>query len=238
MDNEIFIYDQIGENWYGDGITGKSIKRELRNLEGDITVRINSLGGDVFEAAAIFNLLKEHDGKITVKIDSIAASAASVIAMAGDEVIIPTNAMIMIHNPWSVAFGESKDFIKQADLLDKIKETIANVYIEKTGISKNEIHEMMDDETWLTSEEAIIFGFATKEDKEAKPLNVNNAFRLKNFKNCPNNFFQSQTQNLSKKDEEKKKAEEAKNKEIEIEIENNKKILESKLQELDLLEII
>ncbi|MBL4621013.1 MAG: Clp protease ClpP [Immundisolibacteraceae bacterium] len=236
MSNEILIYDEIGEGWYDEGITGKSIKRQLMNLEGDITVRINSLGGDVFEAAAIYNLLKEYEGKVIVKIDSIAASAASVIAMAGDEVIVPSNAMIMIHNPWTFAYGESKDFLKTAERLDKIKETIANVYIENTGISKNEIHEMMDEETWLTSEEAVAFGFASKEETETEPLNVKNTFRLKNFKNCPKRLFDNQNQNSVKKDVEKKKAEEEKKQEIEIE--NNKKILVSKKQELDLLEII
>lgn len=231
--SEIFIYDQIGENWYGEGVTAKSIKRQLRNLEGEITIRVNSLGGDVFEAAAIYNLLKEYEGNVVVKIDSIAASAASVIAMAGDEIIVPSNAMIMIHNPWSVAFGEAKDFIKKAELLDKIKETIANVYIEKTGASRNEINEMMDDETWLTSEEAVAFGFATKEQKEQAPSNVSNAFQLKNFKNCPKEFFEAQMKNYSKEDSKKVDFIKQENKS-----ENLKRKSNSIKQKLKLFEII
>ncbi|PCJ18011.1 MAG: hypothetical protein COB02_11825 [Candidatus Cloacimonadota bacterium] len=233
MKNEIFIYDSIGEGWYDEGITGKTIKRQLDKMQGDITVRINSLGGDVFEAAAIYNLLKEHDGKVTIKIDSIAASAASVIAMAGDEIIIPLNAMIMIHNPWTFAYGESADFLKTAERLDKIRQTIANVYVEKSNASEKEIFEMMDEETWMTSEEAITFGFATKEEAE-KPFKVENksSFNFKNFKNYPKQLVENQKRSDSKV------IDDLKNKKEQEQIKNNKKKIQLEEYKLNLMEII
>ena len=179
--NEITIYSDIGENFFGDGITDQFVKDQLEGMDGDVAVRINSGGGDVFHGFAIYNLLKQHDGNVTVKIDGLAASAASVIAMAGDTVEMGEASMMMIHNPWTMALGESSDLIKTAELLDKIKDSIVDVYAINTGIDKEAIASMMDDETWLTANESIERGFASKAVEGGA---VHNASR-KWFKNAP-----------------------------------------------------
>jgi len=170
--NEILIYSDIGQDWYGEGITDNWIKQQLDSMKGEsqINVRINSVGGDVFQGFAIHNLLKEHDAEIVVKVDGLAASSASIIAMAGDKIHMADNAMMMIHNPWSMAMGESKDMIKTAELLDKIKDSIVTTYHNKTQIDSDQLSDMMDSETWLTTPEAINQGFA--DEKEGQALEV------------------------------------------------------------------
>lgn len=179
--NEITIYSDIGENWMGDGITDQYIKDQITDMEGDITVRINSGGGDVFHGFAIYNLLKQHESKIIVKIDGLAASAASVIAMAGDEIHMGEASMLMIHNPWTMALGEAKDLIKTAGLLEKIKDSIIDVYSANTGSGKQDISAMMDEETWLTAEESVAQGFASKTVSGGAVKNANRKW----FKNAP-----------------------------------------------------
>ena len=138
-----------------------AFRKELANYkDNDITVWVNSPGGDVFAGATIYNALKEHKGKVTVKVDSQAMSIASVIAMAGDEVLMSPVAVFMIHNPWSGVRGDMHDMRKMADVLDTIKETLINAYVSKTGKSKAEISKLMDDETWLSAEKAQNMGFA------------------------------------------------------------------------------
>ena len=152
-------------------INAKYIKEEMDRLGELETIRlyINSPGGDVFLGQAIYSIFKRHKAQKIVYIDGLAASIASVIAMAGDKVIMPQNAMMMIHNPWTIGFGESKDFRKLADDLDKIRQSIITVYKEKTGLSEEKIIDLMDAETWLTAEEAKEFGFAD-EIEEAKKI--------------------------------------------------------------------
>lgn len=159
--NEILIYSDIGENYAGDGATASVIKSQLEEFKGDVTVRINSGGGDVFEGFAIYNLLTQHEGKTKVIIDGLAASAASVIAMAGDEVVMAENSLMMIHDPWTMALGDAEDMRATASLLDKIKDSIVTTYKNKTGIDSETISSMMKEETWLNSSEAIGQGFAT-----------------------------------------------------------------------------
>jgi ATP-dependent Clp protease, protease subunit len=156
-DDEAWLYE-----WFGMPSTSpNAFKEELSQYKGkDITVWIDSYGGSVFAAAGIYNALKEHNGKITVKIDSKAMSAASVIAMAGDEVLMSPMAVMMIHNPLTTAYGNMHDLRKVADILDTIKESIVNAYALKTGRSRSKISQMMDDETWMSANVAVKEGFA------------------------------------------------------------------------------
>jgi len=161
---EILIYEQIGKDWWdGSGVGAKDFITDLHALDvDDIDLRINSLGGSVFEGNAIYNSLKAHKAKVHVKIDGIAASIASVIAMAGDDIEIPENGLIMIHDPSTYAGGTADNMRAAADMLDKIKIGIIAAYKGKTGNDEKEIADMMSAETWLTAQEAIDFGFADK----------------------------------------------------------------------------
>lgn len=150
------------DSWFDDDITPKQFKEELTSSSGDISVWINSPGGDVFAASQIYNMLKEYSGKVTVKIDGLAASAASVIAMAGDEVEMSPVAMLMIHNPSTVIWGEESDMVKAKEMLSEVKESIINSYEIKTGLQRNKISKMMDNETWMSSKKAVELGFADK----------------------------------------------------------------------------
>lgn len=157
------------DSWFDDDITPKQFKSELTNSEGDIVVWLNSPGGDVFAASQIYNMLKEYNGKVTVKIDGIAASAASVIAMAGGEILMSPVAMMMIHNPATVIFGEASDLQSGIDMLSEVKESIINAYEQKTSLPRNKISKMMDAETWFSAQKAVELGFADKvlyEDSE------------------------------------------------------------------------
>jgi ATP-dependent protease ClpP protease subunit len=161
--NELEFYDVIGQDIFGGGITAASVKAQLEAMGevDEITVRINSPGGDVFDGLAIFNLLKEHPAKINVKVDGYAASIASVIAMAGDSVVMGVGSQVMIHNPWTFAMGEAKDFTKMAEILDGIKGGLIEAYQERVDADTETLSAWMDEEKWMGSEEAIAFGFAT-----------------------------------------------------------------------------
>lgn len=165
-ENEIRIDGDIGWSFWGwlfddDMITGKTFREDLKQFKGkDIVLWINSNGGSVFDASQIYTALKEHDGKVTVKVDGTAISAASVIAMAGDEVLMSPTSVMMIHNPWTYQEGEVKDMQKAIDILNEVKETIMNAYEAKTGKSRDEISELMDKETWMSAKKAVELGFA------------------------------------------------------------------------------
>ncbi|SFE60114.1 head maturation protease, ClpP-related [Succiniclasticum ruminis] len=148
------------ETWFGDEVTPGLFREELQSCEGDITVWINSPGGDVFAAAQIYNMLMEYPGNVDVRIDGIAASAASVIAMAGNKVSMSPVAMMMIHNPITVAMGDKKVMQQAIDMLDEIKESIINAYELKTGQPRTKIAHMMDAETWFNAKKAVELGFA------------------------------------------------------------------------------
>ena len=132
---------------------------ELAKVSGNLTVWINSPGGDCISASQIYTMLRSHKGKVTVKIDGIAASAASVVAMSGDETLISPTGYLMIHNPMTLASGNKSEMEKAIALLDEIKEGIINAYVRKTGLSRNKISKLMDDETWLNAEKALQLGF-------------------------------------------------------------------------------
>nr|WP_297304884.1 head maturation protease, ClpP-related [uncultured Lachnoclostridium sp.] len=148
------------ETWYGDEVTPELFRRELESGQGDITVWINSPGGDVFAAAQIYNMLMEYRGDVTVKVDSLAASAASVIAMAGTTVLMSPVAMMMIHNPMTAAIGDSEVMKKAVAMLAEVKESIMNAYEIKTGLNRTRISHLMDAESWFNAKKAVEFGFA------------------------------------------------------------------------------
>ena len=156
---ELIFNGPISEDtWFGDEITPAMFRNELSKVSGDLTVWLNSPGGDVFAASQIYTMLRNHKGKVTVKIDGIAASAASVVAMAGDETLIAPTGMLMIHNPSTVAFGNKEAMQKAIELLDEVKESIINAYEEKSGLSRSKIARMMDEETWLNAKKAQSLG--------------------------------------------------------------------------------
>jgi ATP-dependent Clp protease protease subunit len=150
------------ETWYGDEVTPKLFRDELMTGSGNVTVWINSPGGDVFAAAQIYNMLMDYTGKVTVKIDGLAASAASVIAMAGGDVYMSPVSMLMIHNPSTIAIGDSEEMLRAKALLDEVKESIINAYELKSGLSRAKISHLMDAETWMNANKAIELGFADK----------------------------------------------------------------------------
>ncbi|MDR1875729.1 MAG: Clp protease ClpP [Synergistaceae bacterium] len=161
---EIMLFDDIGQWW---GKSAKDFVKEIKDL-GDITkitLRINSGGGDVFEAQAMYSYLRTHRAHKTVRIDGLAASAASVLAMAGDKIIMPSNALMMIHNPSTVVWGEAEEMRKVAGFLDKVRDAISAVYRAKTGLSEEKIRSMMDDETWMDADEALSLGFCDETDE-------------------------------------------------------------------------
>ena len=148
------------ESFWGDEITPQMFRDELNAGEGDVTVWINSPGGNVFAAAEIYTMLKDYKGSITVKIDAIAASAASVVAMAGDIVQMSPVAMLMIHDPSTVAMGNTKDMEKAIEVLNEVKESIINAYAAKSGLTHARIANLMSNETWMNAKKAVELGFA------------------------------------------------------------------------------
>lgn len=159
----LFLNGEISdETWYGDEVTPKLFKDELGVGKGPITVWINSPGGDVFAAAQIYNMLMDYPYDVTVKIDGLAASAASVIAMAGTTVEMSPVAMMMIHNPATIAIGDSEEMKKAVKMLDEVKESIMNAYEIKTGLARDKISKLMDAESWFNAKKAVELGFADK----------------------------------------------------------------------------
>ncbi|WP_370426280.1 head maturation protease, ClpP-related [Pantoea vagans] len=162
-DNSISVFDVIGADWYGDGVTASRVAAALRSIGGaDVTVNINSPGGDMFEGLAIYNLLREYEGKVTVKVLGLAASAASIIAMAGDEVQIGRGAFIMIHNCWVYAMGNRHDLQQIAADMVPFDKAMNDIYGARTGLDAATIDAMMDAETYIGGSEAVEKGFADR----------------------------------------------------------------------------
>lgn len=163
---ELLLYGPIGPDdglgWLFDDVTPKQFHEELDGLGkiNDLKVMINSPGGDVFAGQAIHSMLARHEAKVTVYIDGLAASIASIVAMAGDTVVMPRNAMMMIHNPWTAAVGDAREFRKLADTLDSIRESMVAAYESKTGMARAQLLPLLNSETWMTAEEAVSLGFA------------------------------------------------------------------------------
>ena len=158
---EIWIYEMIGKDfWSGEGLTAKDFQKELAEIKASqIDLHINSPGGDVFDGNTIYNLLKQHPAKVTTYIDGLAASIASVIALAGDTVHMAENALFMLHQPWAFTMGNEEDHEKTLEVLKQVGGSIAKTYMSKTGKEENEIRKMMRAETWLNSDEALEAGF-------------------------------------------------------------------------------
>jgi ATP-dependent Clp protease, protease subunit len=161
---EVYLYGVIGQTFFSDGVSAKQFADDLKALGAvsALDVRINSEGGDVFEGRTIYSLLNEHPAKITVYVDGLAASIASLIAMAGDEILMGDGTFMMIHNAWGGCCGEAADMRRMADLLDSVSQTLIDTYASRTKNKAADIKQMMDDETWMTAADAVKQGFATK----------------------------------------------------------------------------
>lgn len=186
---EVYLYGQIGESWFGDGISAKRFADDLKAVPNvkTIDVRINSEGGDVFDGKAIYTLLLQHKANVVVWVDGLAASAASFIAMAGNEINISEGGFMMIHNAWTVAAGNSEDLRRTADLLESVSTSIRDTYTARTKRSTDEVQNWMDAETWFTGAQAVEFGFADKMVENLKAAaSVRDPGR---FKNCPTELF-------------------------------------------------
>ncbi len=161
QERTLFLNGTIAEDsWFDDDVTPKLFRDELMAGSGDITVWLNSPGGDCVAAAQIYNMLMDYKGSVTVKIDGIAASAASVIAMAGTKVLMSPVSMMFIHNPMTVALGNSDEMQKAIEMLQEVKESIINAYEIKTGLSREKLSHLMDAETWMNANKAVELGFA------------------------------------------------------------------------------
>lgn len=185
---EVSIYDEIG----GFGVSAKDFIQEIQAYKGDrLHVRINSPGGSVIDGTAILNALTRHQGGVTVHIDALAASMASVIAMSGAPVLMAENALLMIHNPWTIAAGDADEMRKTAGLLDRLKDNIVGAYQKKTAMARERISELMDSETWLTALEAVALGFVDAIEPEVE------AFALADGKARFDKFKQSTDQTMA-----------------------------------------
>jgi ATP-dependent Clp protease protease subunit len=165
------IGEIASESWWGDEVTPKAFKDELNEKTGDITVIINSPGGDVFAASEIYSALRAYDGEVTVMIDALAASSAATIAMAGDEVKMSPTAYLMVHNPWTITAGNSEEMRVSARQLDQIKAGVVSAYQLKSGLPREKISQMMDEETYINAVKAVELGFADEvlyENEEAE----------------------------------------------------------------------
>ncbi|AWR58746.1 peptidase S14 [Proteus mirabilis] len=180
---DIYIYDEIG----GWGISARRFTEDLISLGNlsHINLHIHSPGGEVFDGIAIYNQLKNHSATITVYIDGLAASMASVIAMVGDTVIMPKNAMMMIHKPWGGSWGDANDMREYADLLDKLENVLIPAYVAKTGKTTEEITAMLEQETWLDGDECVEYGFADKVIEPVKAMASLTSKRIEEFSSMP-----------------------------------------------------
>lgn len=183
MSNELWIYDVIGAGFFEAGVTAKSVRDELAKMDRkkSIMVRINSPGGDVFDAVAIRTQLAQWPAGVDVQIDGLAASAAGYIATVGRQVTMAQGGHFMIHDPWSIAIGNAADMRKQADFLDKVADSLVTAYSGKTGKSADEIREVMKAETWFNLDEAISYGLVNESAEEsAAAFTIPEAFGFKN----------------------------------------------------------
>ena len=174
---DVYLFNDIGTF----GISAQSFVEEIKEYEEkELAIHINSLGGEVFDGMAIYSIIQRRKAKTTVYIEGIAASIASVIALAADEVIMSENSLLMIHNAWGGSSGDASEMRKQADVLDKISNEIAEIYVKKTNLPYDEIIRMMGEETWLTAEEAVAMGFV---DSISEPIKVAAKYDVSKFKN-------------------------------------------------------
>jgi ATP-dependent Clp endopeptidase proteolytic subunit ClpP len=174
---DVYLYDEVGSY----GVSAKEFVNDIKLLKGkDIYLHVNCVGGEVFDGMAIYNTLKKYKGKVVAYIEGIAASMGSIIPLAADEIIMSENSLYMIHNAWGGAMGEASDMRKTANLLDKLSAEIANIYSKKTGLPISQLEEMMDEETWFNSEEALQYGFI---DRVSDAVMVAAKYDMSKFKN-------------------------------------------------------
>lgn len=190
---EILIYEEIGASFWGGGVDPKQFAMDLKAL-GDIktlNVRVNSPGGDVFDGATIYNQLAQHPATVNVYVDGLAASAASLVAMAGDKIFMADNAMMMIHNAWGCTAGDANELRLFADVLQKVSESMCSTYAKRTGMKAADVQALMDKETWLSAQDCIDEGFA---DEIVQPADASAKakvmFDLSHFKNVPKGIVQ------------------------------------------------
>ena len=191
---EIVLYGSIGESWFGDSITAKQFSDEMKNLDPnveEINVRINSPGGDCFDGITIYNRLKQHKAKIIVHIDGLAASIASIIALAGDEVIMGEGALYMVHLPWTFAMGNRMELDSTINSLMDVEEQMISIYSRKSKLSRSEVKKLLEAETWMDASEAIDKGFVDKKADEALPIAAS-AFDQKWIRKGPKSGFKSE----------------------------------------------
>ena len=204
------LYGTIAEeSWFDDDITPRMFKDELLSGKGPVTVWINSPGGDCVAASQIYAMLMDYPGEVTVKVDGLAASAASVIAMAGTKVLMAPTAMLMIHNPMTAAFGDSTEMQKAIEMLTEVKESIINAYEIKTGLSRSKLARLMDEETWMNAKRAIELGFCDgllESNNAAEPV-VAFAFSRRA---CDNALYNKLTNAMPNTEEEGRSVEELK----------------------------
>lgn len=198
---QVFIYEEIDDWW---GVSAKDFVQELAALDVDaIDLHVNSPGGSVFDGHAIYNALRNHKATITTYVDGLAASIASVIALAGDKVVIAENAAMMIHNPYGVCVGEATDMRKMAGVLDKLRDSIALAYVAKTGKDAEEINAAMSEETWLIGQEAVDFGLADELGAEMKAAaSARFDFKALGFKHPPKDLEPAGDDELEDEDDE------------------------------------
>lgn len=183
--------DIVSEKWFDEETSATSFRDALKEL-GDVStinLSINSGGGSVFDGIAIYNMLKSHKATVNVYIEGLAASIASVIAMAGDTITMRSGSMMMVHMPWTLSQGNAEEMRKTADTLEKTGDSIVDIYSERTGISSDDIRNIMNDETWLSAEEAVEQGWATKLDKKEAVMNSVPKEILERFSNVPKNVL-------------------------------------------------
>lgn len=170
---EIVLYGAIGTSWFEDAISAKQFSEELKKLDAtvnEIELRINSPGGDVFDGFAIYNRLKQHPAKVTCYVDGLAASIASLIVLAADEVIMGEGALYMIHLPWTMSYGNRMDFDNTVNRLMDIEEQMISIYSKKTKMSRGEIRDMLEKETWLDANQAMEMGFVDSKSEDTIPV--------------------------------------------------------------------
>tara|TARA_R110000744_G_scaffold231504_2_gene349685 strand:+ start:272 stop:910 length:639 start_codon:yes stop_codon:yes gene_type:complete len=182
---DVYIFNEIGTY----GITAQDFISDIKDLKDTpINLHVNSIGGDVFDGMAIYNVIKRREARTTVYIEGIAASIATIIALGADEVIMAENSLFMIHNAWGGAMGEAKDMRKTADTLEKISSELTDIYMKKTGLSYEALAEMMDEETWLNAQEAYDYGFI---DTISDSIKVAAKYDVSKFKNITQEEIQN-----------------------------------------------
>ncbi len=186
----VYLYDEIGFF----GIAADEFVRDLNKIKaGTIHLRVNSPGGSVFDGTTIYNAIKQHKSKVVAHVDGLAASIASVIVMGADEVQMAENAFMMVHEPWSMVMGNADGLRAEADLLDKVRDTIAKTYMNKSGKESEEINDLMNAETWMTAQEAVAFGFADSIYEETLEKAQVTLFDLSVFAKVPDQLLQGKS---------------------------------------------